>query len=488
MTQCIALTLNNTRCSRNAIPGSKYCKQHSKIYESEKYNEEKQLIPPKTLISLHSLHSIPSIKPITIQTSSKTISNLGITSPDLIKHFSSQKIDTYKNTQLKELTIFNEQKLLDTELLECKDVKAVNVDGKSLYKILHHHIFDYNDLKGVLCATSTFLKSSSLMQTSIKIHKWISKLKFIGKGINGYVFNPEIDHQDNIFAMKVNQNKKYTSDLIHELIVGLFGTNKLRQYIPNFSYIFAGFQCGGIEMKDNKIKSYCNDKDTFQYILYEFIKGLSFSDIIKNISIEGFLDLFLQILFSLQIAYEKIDFTHYDLHNGNIIIRTPFNHDFYIPYKTNNTTYYIKTNKIATIIDYGYSHIKYNDNNYGIYNYPEYDVKGEKSFPLYDVYKLLMFSMLLTIDKNKEVYIACTKIFKYFSDEDPKVALKKQNDDKQFLLYNLPAIDKYTKIQPIEIINYIMEIFTIDNILYTKLKVGDKVLTMNEHEFDVIVK
>ncbi len=124
---------------------------------------------------------------------------------------------------------------------------------------------------------------------------------------------------------------------------------------------------------------------------------------------------------ALQMAYEKYDFTHYDLHLNNIMIRYP-NRTFSIVYIMNNKQYLIETKGIATIIDFGTSHIKYNDKHYAL---NESDVKGysylpDHSFPLHDLYMLIgeayvyinkefpqLFDYFLPFKKpeiNKELY------------------------------------------------------------------------------------
>ena len=88
----------------------------------------------------------------------------------------------------------------------------------------------------------------------------------------------------------------------------------------------------------------------FSFLVSEYIDGLTFYDfVLKKHQIENFskitINILKKIFNNLYAAYKDCDFTHYDFHHKNIMV------DF------NNEPY---------IIDYGYSHAKFQGLAYGI--------------------------------------------------------------------------------------------------------------------------
>ncbi|PWG73572.1 hypothetical protein DF186_22380, partial [Enterococcus hirae] len=76
-----------------------------------------------------------------------------------------------------------------------------------------------------------------------------------------------------------------------------------------------------------------------------------------KITKEFVMRVYFQIVMALAVEYHEFDFTHYDLHAGNVLIQaTPGNRFYLIPYTFEGRTVYIKTNVIVKIIDYGLSH------------------------------------------------------------------------------------------------------------------------------------
>jgi hypothetical protein len=524
MSKCAAVTKQNKQCSRNATQGSIYCTQHKNIHEKEVLEKEEtkteffqdqknegikenkgnnlQITDSKPKAALSNLQTnesklkaaltnlqttssstfsqIPNSKTI----SPSTLSVLKVTSGEFVHYYQIHIDDSLKYLPLLKEIFEDEKKLLKNEPIECKtNTIIISTDGNSLYNVLHSNFYDYNSLVGVLCATTNFLKSDDLKETSIKIHNWFSQPKLLAVGGNGYVFDTVISKKESLFAIKVNIDPNENFKLVHELFVGLYGTNKLRKLVPNFVYVFGGFQCGGLEMKNEKIKSYCGPDKNLQYILYEFVKGYDYRYLLETGTRFDFLSSFIQILFSLQIGSDNIDFTHFDLKPDNIVNRIPFDFIIYIPYKIGNNTLYVKSKSIPTILDYGYSHIKYENKDYGLNDLYEFGITGNKSFIISDIYKLLMDS-LNTSKKNKQIFNTCIEIYRYFSDEDVYTALKLQGKD---LFYYLPPIEKYMKYTPMDVYDYMKNNINLNEIVfeYEQLPKDAKILELDEHKFRV---
>jgi len=126
--------------------------------------------------------------------------------------------------------------------------------------------------------------------------------------------------------------------------------NKLRKSCPNFVATLAYLDCYCKKSKltlTHKLK----DKYYLNGIVIEYVEG---SHINNYIPFQQHLRIFLQIVMALHFARIKIDFTHYNLHRGNVIIKQ-LDGDYVIKYGD----FYLQTNSIPIIIDYGRSYTKY---------------------------------------------------------------------------------------------------------------------------------
>ena len=284
----------------------------------------------------------------------------------------------------------------------------------------------------------------------------------------------------------VKTPKSIDDDLEHELIVGLYGTNRLRQYIPNFAYIYGGFKCSRPILNDNnKVVDWCvNNNYSVNYILYENINpSISLSTYLETCTSKEYLNIFLQIIYSLRMANKMIDFTHYDLHTENILLRDINLEKFQIQYDTENGVEYITTNLIATFIDFGLSHI-YNEDliilgdhmengHYGVYNMFDYNIYPHKSWIMSDIYKVLLYSALLSMNANNAAVISViSNIYKFFNKNDNlRTAAITQKD----YFYNLPiTTELYENFTIDKLTTYIRSIYQCDFI--SNIKSSDPVL------------
>ena len=129
----------------------------------------------------------------------------------------------------------------------------------------------------------------------------------------------------------------------------------------------------------------------------------------------------IQILLSLKHAYEIIDFTHYDLHTQNIIMYKQSDESFYLKYSSPDGDIYCYSDKyIPKFIDYGFSHIKYENKHYGAIDpMPYYSVFNDRSFILGDFYKLIYDSIdHIWVNENKFKLIEIIIITNYFTKKE----------------------------------------------------------------------
>lgn len=254
---------------------------------------------------------------------------------------------------------------------------------------------------------------------SAKVHGWLTHLEELSRGANGITLTAALG---DLLRNDVVVKNPLAGNLTHEVFVGLAGTNSLRKYIPNFSFVYGGFGCAPPVVYNRKVYDYCyTSRKGVNYALYENVQpSVSFDHAIRNgMSVKNFLSSYLQILLSVQKAYELINFTHFDLHCENVLLRkTPL---VRITYDLRKELFYVSTRNIATIIDYGFSSFNYSGTQYtnsdGLSPY----LGVAQTFPLYDAYKLLTSCYHEARKNNPAVLQVCAKLLSYFSNEDAEI-------------------------------------------------------------------
>jgi hypothetical protein len=116
---------------------------------------------------------------------------------------------------------------------------------------------------------------------------------------------------------------------------------------------------------------------------------------------------------------------------------------------------YMEVENIATIIDFGNSHIIHEGKPLGTFGLEAYSTMADVSFPMYDAYKLLMFCAT-NMGNNPNTLEIARYIFNFFNNkEDITQAL---NDQMSFY-YSLPyTVDTY-KTKLTDLTSYIRKIY-----------------------------
>lgn len=322
--------------------------------------------------------------------------------------------------------------------LELINTNFYGMNEKTLQEIVKTSFFSQEAMKTSECFVNSLFYISKVDSGSTelndRIRRYITNMQKIeNPSAEAEVFVADFGEAEGFFVIKTAKNSS-NDFLIHELLVGLYGTNKLRNFVPNFAYVYGGFKCSPpiIDEATDQVLSFCDDNtNKINYVIYENIfPSVTLDEYIKTCSGEDFLKVYLQIFYALKKALELIDFTHYDLHTNNVLIRQ-FSEDFQIPYETvsgSQKINYIKTNVIATIIDYGFSHIltmkeisksgkNVNPLHFGRFGREDFNVNPDKSWIKNDLYKLLMTSMRKAYSvKNIEVIQIGEKIYEFFSN------------------------------------------------------------------------
>lgn len=284
---------------------------------------------------------------------------------------------------------------------------------------------DANILTTLLCVNTSTLLLPNKSKNFI-IRNYIENLYVKSESTSGLAMNAQFlgnnGQYDTQFVIKAPKPYSDVDDTLHEYFVGVYGTNRLRSLIPNFAFVLGGFKCSPPYYdkltNTNKVLTFCqNNKEQVYYIIYENVRNsVPLSKYLRVCTFKQFLNVFVQILFALQVAYENIDFTHYDLHTDNVLIRK-LDKEIILPYIIKNKTYYLKTDVIATIIDFGRSHIKYENKSYGYYGVA-LGIYSENAYPMQDIFKILLFSLFDSVAINRaEVDRVKNNLFEKMDDE-----------------------------------------------------------------------
>lgn len=313
---------------------------------------------------------------------------------------------------------------------------------------LDKNFFNSDLMKVISCSVDAMFygipESQGQLSVSEVIRQHLRNLKVISSGSYGSGGSAEIDNTKDLVWYKMPLDKNVKDDLLHEGFVGLLGLNNLRSQVPNFCYVWGVFRCGKAQTSvEGDVINFCSkfqDPDpgsatSVPWLMLENLKGSPTAySYLQKAGLHESLSLYLQVLFALNTA-QSIKFTHNDLHTFNVLMRdvsnfykgTKFN-GVYIPYQFEGVTYYVLSDKIATIIDFGMSGFEYDDGTTKVYHGPpmidkiSYSVFNDKPWSLRDAYQFLMYIIQAAMFYNNEkVYDVFREIFRFFNPTlDPR--------------------------------------------------------------------
>ena len=210
----------------------------------------------------------------------------------------------------------------------------------------------------------------------------------------------------------------YQYMLLHEYFIATNSVNNLFSSIPNFSLVVGYYNCnspyGDVPCPING--------DNNIYLIHEHTDAIPFEQAIQEILLyeqvtrrnEELLNLFLQILFALDMAYTAYDFTHYDLHVGNIYVERfdkPVKIRYLIPLSGEVVPSILQTKYIAKIRNYKRAHIHVGDKDYGYFD-SEALIYPDRSYPMYDLYKFITSYMLVLLNTT-DIRVETKLVFDY---------------------------------------------------------------------------
>lgn len=315
------------------------------------------------------------------------------------------------------------------------DISGIKKDV--ITKKLDNNFYDYNLMEEVRCMINTILDVSDGVESEReRINVFFNKMKRFGtNSAYNYALKGDIREKNSLrckkhetyigdmFVVKCPREPAGSRELIHERVVGDH-LNKLRQFIPNFSYVYDAFTCSGTTVNNNtkEVIDFCtSDVDPVAYVIYENIKSaIPIGELPKRncntkhdqVGIaKDFFRYLMQTAISLNLAEQMCGFAHCDLHDENLLLRKVSDKPFSILYSHGGRdVYVISPGSIATFIDYGMSHVRTFDDNGNIVDVGKLDSSGffenigvsaKNTNTMADIYKLICFFIRRCIAEGK---------------------------------------------------------------------------------------
>lgn len=397
----------------------------------------------------------------------------------------------YKEVERK----FTEQIDIEKDFLSHHRWNCVPASEKSLLKHAETHDLKYSNIDRDENSTHVFLDSESLEKLACIanniilfdgpnyrtgynfIKKIITNVRLIGTpSVNGYVMSATLyDRYKDLVVIKAPQKTmEYTDAAIdHELVVGKV-LNNLRSVIPNFAFVLGSFECGSPVVRPpvessskspGKVLTWCRGGSKVKYLMYENIgNSMSFYKYVKTCSAQDYIDIIIQLNYALAIAYKDHGFTHYDLHGDNVLIRDVGGSGYYVPYMGD----FVLVNKLATIIDYGFSHVYLPDGKntsvgYKNENGPKYNIKMktplDRPNPIADSYRIMFATIEYMKSVNPSVYEKVKGLLYFFhpksTDIDTIFSFDREVDISRIPYFGIPSyVEKIKKFRHKNLIKY----------------------------------
>lgn len=370
-----------------------------------------------------------------------------------------------------------------------------DIRSSELQELYNDQFFDIGFMKYLTDLSCPIFYPVDGEHNTTFVKTWLKNFKKIGaNSVEGVAIQGSITDEPNEGLFVIKAPRSQNDDLAHEAVVG-YALAPLRALIPNFSWVYGVLRCSIPLLTDNdtKLSTWCEDvENPVTYVVYEKVPGVSLKTFIKTCTGEELLSIFLQIVFSLMMAENYCGFTHYDLHYENIIVRPLTEHADIIYDLGNGVKVALNTKYIATFIDYGFSRVEFDGRTSGRYGFEGFSIYGDKSFIMFDIFKVLCFCCSVLVDGNYKAYNMSRDLLSYFTKEDSLTFIGELGS-KYGIQYSLPyQLDsRYSTTRLIEFVysNFDLkflktmdEIFAGDNVLNCEYQ-----LCMSQSELDDIL-
>ncbi len=213
---------------------------------------------------------------------------------------------------------------------------------------------------------------------------FLQSVKQIGKpSDNGFIHQLTYAHRDySAFAVLKSSAKKSSDNLMYEHLVGQFLNTKMRLF-PNFVETYSMYQYADDASWDYLKATKTPPLDQFKRLLNKtddasvaeacqhskliaiLIQNLPMPAAIPDLALDDLCSNLFAVFYQVYFALSLLRFTHYDLHENNVLLYEPAKGK-YIQYTYHNpdgSTTTFKSKYLAKIIDYGRSYFYESDAN-----------------------------------------------------------------------------------------------------------------------------
>lgn len=315
-----------------------------------------------------------------------------------------------------------QEELLTTEDQSCvrdnlavRQVNLNTLNPPNVYRIasgVKNEFYDYPFMQWLACSVRyTFIAQGSLTSLAKPeaVQNFIQSLKAISTSSGaGLVWEASFGGVRQIILLKTPKSLALDIDIYDELSPAeILTLEKTEREIERQRQLKHYDEVNSLEkLLEDLYGKYGNVLDNpVNYLIIENIPGgLTLSDNLKlpTTTFTDVISYLLQLSIALDWALHDHDFCHYDLHTDNVIMRhigimgqqTFVEMSFYGQPEVKRK---IPTRYIPTIIDYGRSHVSYQnqetgeEEHFGYYLYPQWGIYYNRSRPAYDLYKLVGF-------------------------------------------------------------------------------------------------
>jgi len=299
----------------------------------------------------------------------------------ILVYFHNKKEKTRKYFQ-KNITRIDSQISFEASFVEQKrkcskaTSKLSGLNKDVLLEKLENEFYSSNLMEEMRCIINLIVSpTGGKINEYERINYFFSETKQFGEvsssgiALRSSLSSKKSKYNGDLIVIKCPQDPNDSYELTHEACVGLV-LNNLRHKIPNFCYVYDSFNCSSpwINQETRKVLNWCiTDKNVVNYVVYENINNskpfkkwsqipnkdkniieeikyfshwnpqilelipeinagdkqsiLEFKNELKYNKTLEFLLYYLQFLFALDYANVAYDFTHYDCHDENILIR-----------------------------------------------------------------------------------------------------------------------------------------------------------------------
>jgi hypothetical protein len=297
---------------------------------------------------------------------------------------------------LQEEKILKQENPCDINELDNLQFRLQYLQLDKLQNLLSKEFYNPQVLSAVTCVSNELYYQSPKGNTFTvqeRMRRHLHHMKLVGDpSVHSKAFVVNYDNSQLQLVLKEARSDISNGNLYHEAFVGLHCLNQLLPYCPNFMYTYGIFESTTFITTGKQVFNFLPYGSQYNHLLVEYINpAVTFSTFLQTCTESQFKNMFMQVLYALEIAQAHCDFTHYDLHSDNVLIAEKFDCNQDIMYKRpDGEVRYIASKYVATIIDYGDCHVKYMGKDYGIYHRQYHNINNT-CHQLYDVYKLLYF-------------------------------------------------------------------------------------------------